>query len=51
MKITFVEPCLPKMVIVSRYLICIAALESKNDAASLMSLADSTSALAEIILA
>lgn len=36
---------------VSKYLICIAVLESKISAASLINLADSTSALAEINLA
>lgn len=51
MKTTFVEGCFPRIVIVSRYLICIAAFESKNEAASLINLADSTSALAFITLA
>lgn len=36
---------------VSKYLICIAVLESKISAASLINLADSTSAVAEINLA
>lgn len=50
MKTILVDPYCPKIVMVSRYLIYMAAFESKNDAASLISLADSTSALADIIL-
>ena len=44
-------PDLPTIEIVSKYLIYIAVLESKISAASLINLADSTSALAEINLA
>lgn len=49
MKITFVL-LLPTCFKVSRYLICIAALVLSSSAASLISLADSTSARAEMIL-
>lgn len=37
---TFVDPYYPRVVIVSRYLIYMAALESNNSAACLISLAD-----------
>lgn len=40
----------PTVLSVSKYLICIAAFEFSSSAASLINLADSTSALAEIIL-
>lgn len=51
MNTTFVDVYLPRILIVSRYLIYIAALESRNAAASFISLADSTSAFADITLA
>lgn len=51
MNTTLVDPYLPKIEIVSKYLIYMAALESKKAAASLISLADWTSAWADIILA
>lgn len=41
---------LPTCFKVSRYLICMAALVLSSSAASLINLADSTSALAEMIL-
>lgn len=50
MNITLELPLFPNSLSVSRYLICIAALELSRSAACLISLADSTSALAEIIL-
>jgi hypothetical protein len=51
MNTTFVEPYLPRIVMVSKYLIYMAAFESKKEAASLINFADWTSAYAEIILA
>lgn len=50
MKQTFVPEAVPSEPIVSKYLICIAVLEFKNSEASLINLAESTSAFALINL-